>query len=207
MNISVEAHQIITTRSTCFSSRKRLMSARIASSIARLSTDACTLPASMFLTYVRSNAAAIGRTSRRASEICSMCLPPLEHAGALGGDVGVVGERVPRAEHDVVERGERHEVPDQRAAVVGALAEADRVHQGQRADRLGEAALDELDAGDQRRGDGAEADGEDAEAAVGWRNVGSRWRRHVREARSSPTGHRAMGPRAPRVATARAGGA
>ena len=32
---------------------------------------------------------------------------------------------------------------------------------------LGHAALDELDAGDERRGDGAEADGEDAEAAVG----------------------------------------
>ena len=28
----------------------------------------------------------------------------LEHARSLGGDVGVVGERVPRAEHDVVER-------------------------------------------------------------------------------------------------------
>ena len=40
MKISVEAHQIITTRSTCFSSRKRLMSSRIASSIDRLSTDA-----------------------------------------------------------------------------------------------------------------------------------------------------------------------
>ena len=60
----------------------------------------------------------------------------LEHAGPLGGDVGVVGERVPRPEHDVVEGGERHEVADQRAAVVGALAEADRVHQRQRADRL-----------------------------------------------------------------------
>ena len=47
---SVEAHQIITIRSTRFSSRKRLMSARIASSIERLSTDAWTLGASMFLT-------------------------------------------------------------------------------------------------------------------------------------------------------------
>ena len=50
MNTSVEAHQIITTRSICFSSRNRLMSPRIASSIARLSTDPITLPASMFLT-------------------------------------------------------------------------------------------------------------------------------------------------------------
>ena len=94
-------------------------------------------------------------------------LAALEHAGALGGDVGIVGERVPRAEHDVVERGERHEVLDQRAAVVGALAEADGVHQGQRADRLGHAPLDQLDAGDEGGGDGAEADGEHAEAPVG----------------------------------------
>ena len=75
MNTSVDAHQIITTRSTCFSSRKRLMSSRIASSIERLSTEGRTLSASMFLTYVRSKAAAIGRTSRRASEICSTCRP------------------------------------------------------------------------------------------------------------------------------------
>ena len=75
MKISVDAHQIITTRSTCFSSRKRLMSSRIASSIARLPIAPLTLSASMFLTYVRSNAAGIGRTSRSASEICSTCLP------------------------------------------------------------------------------------------------------------------------------------
>ena len=94
-------------------------------------------------------------------------LAGVEHPGALGGDVGVVGERVPRAEHDVVELGDRGEVLDQRAAVVGALAEADRVHQGQRADRLGQAPLHQLDAGDEGGGDGAEADGEDAEAPVG----------------------------------------
>ena len=182
MNTSVDAHQIITTRSTCFSSRKRLMSSRIASSIERLSIDGSTLSASMFLTYERSNAAAIGRTSReRVGDLLDVPAG-LEHAGPLGGDVGVVGERIPRAEHEVVERGERHEVPDQRAAVVGALAEADRVHQGERADRLGEPALDELDAGDQRGGDGAQADGEHAEAA---RRPAARSGEEV----GSPTGH------------------
>ena len=110
----------------------------------------------------------------------------LEHAGALGGHVGVVGERVPRTEHDVVESGERHEVADQRRPVVGALAEADRVHQRQRADRLGEAALDELDPGDQRRGDGAEADGEDAEAAVGRGDGRGWWGCHARKVRCRP---------------------
>ena len=97
-------------------------------------------------------------------------LARLEHAGALGGDVGVVGERIPRAEHDVVERGERHEVADQRGAVVGALAEADGAHLGERADRCGLAALGEFDAGDQRGRHGAEADGEHAELAGGGSN-------------------------------------
>ena len=109
-------------------------------------------------------------------------LAGVEHAGPLGGDVGVVGERVPRPEHDVVERGDRGEVLDQRVAVVGALAEADRVHQRQRSDRLGEAALHQLDAGDQRGGDGAEADGQDAEAPVGRPHGRGGWCRHGGEA-------------------------
>ena len=49
-NTSVDAHQIITTRSTCLSSRKRLMSSRMALSIERLSTVGSTLSASRFFT-------------------------------------------------------------------------------------------------------------------------------------------------------------
>ena len=57
-------------------SRNVLMSSRIDSSIARLEILPLVLSASMFLTYERSNAAGIGRMSRRASATCSMCLPP-----------------------------------------------------------------------------------------------------------------------------------
>ena len=57
--------------------------------------------------------------------------PALEHAGPLGGDVGVVGEGVPRPEHDVLEAGEGHELADQRRPLVGALPETDGVHQGE----------------------------------------------------------------------------
>ena len=92
-------------------------------------------------------------------------LARLEHAGALGGDVGVVRERVPGAEHDVVEFGERHEVADERRALVGAPAEPDRRHLRERPDWCGLPAPGELDARDQRGGDGAESDGEDTEAA------------------------------------------
>ena len=54
----------------------------------------------------------------------------------------------------------------QRDAVVGALAEADRAHLRERADRLAHPALGELDAGDERGRDRAQADGEHAEAAL-----------------------------------------
>ena len=177
MKISVLAHQIITSRSTCFSSRNRLMSSRIASSIARLLMSPLVCSPSRLRAYLRSNAALIGRMSRSVSEIASMCLPAVEHAGAGGGDVGVVGEHVPRAPHDVLERGERHEVLDQRAAVLGALAEPDRAHLREAADRQAHAALDELDAGDEGGGDRAEADREHAEAA---RGGGDSWGRRCR---------------------------
>ncbi len=120
-------------------------------------------------------------------------LAAIEHARPGCGDVGVVGERVPRPEHEIVERGQRHEVVDQRPAVVGALAEADRADLGQRTDWGTHAALDQLDTGDQRRGDGAEADGEHAETTVGRRDGGGRGNSHGREARNverstSPSG-------------------
>ena len=94
----------------------------------------------------------------------------LEHAGANRRRVGVVGERVPRAEHEVVEGRERHRVTDERRAVVGALAEPDRAHLRERPDRLGHPPPRQLDACHQRARDRAEPDGEDAEAALGRRD-------------------------------------
>ena len=94
-------------------------------------------------------------------------LAALEHAGAAGRDVGVVRERIPRAEDDVVEIGEGHELLDQRSAAIGALAETDGVHLGEAADGLAESLLHQLDAGDEGGRDGAEAHREHAEAAGG----------------------------------------
>ena len=115
------------------------MSSRIASSIERLSIEPMDVVGVDVL-----DVGAVERGGHRAD--VAQCVGDLldvpagfEHAGALGRDVGVVRERIPCAEHEVVERGERHEVLDQRRAVVGALAEADGVHQRQRADRLGRA--------------------------------------------------------------------
>ena len=94
----------------------------------------------------------------------------VEDTGVDGGVVGVGLVRVPGAEDDVVEVGERDEVLDQRHVVVGALAEADGAHLRERADGVAFAALGELDAGDERGGDGAEADAEDPELALSGRD-------------------------------------
>src|SRR3989454_1774522 len=64
----------------------------------------------------------------------------LEHAGFAGGGVGVIRDRVPGREGQVLQVREREEFLDLRRAVIGALAEADRPHLGERADRQGGAA-------------------------------------------------------------------
>ena len=90
----------------------------------------------------------------------------LEHAGRPRRRVAVLLEDVPAAEHDVVEAGERDELVDLRRAVLGALAEPNRAHLRQRADRLGQPLADGHDAGDGGGADGAEADEQDAELAA-----------------------------------------
>ena len=57
--------------------------------------------------------------------------------------------------------------------VVGALAEADGAHLGQRADRLGESVADRFHAGDQRGGHGAHADNHDSQFSLCGLNIRS----------------------------------
>ena len=155
-------------RSLFFALKSR-MSWRSCSARSRLVFPFLTFVPLMRVTYLLSNTAGIGLIAARKSAIGSRSLL-LEHAGLLRGRVRVVRNRIPRAEHDVVEAGERDEVLDQRRALVGALAEADRRHLRERADRLRVAAANALDAGHERRGDGAEAGREDAELAA-WRDA------------------------------------
>ena len=162
--ISVEPHQIITTRSSRCSLLNVLMSSRSPSSAARL----------LIRLHVRAvealHVARVERGLHRAH--CAERLGDglevparLEHARALRGDVRVVGERVPAAEHEVVELRERHEVLDQRHVVLGALAQPDRAHLRERPDRLAHPPLRELDAGDERARHRAHADREHTEAS------------------------------------------
>jgi CheY-like chemotaxis protein len=74
--------------------------------------------------------------------------------------------RVPGAELQAGERGQRDEIGDARRAVVGALAEADGAHLRERPDGLGDPPADHLDPGDEGGGDGAEAGEQDAELAL-----------------------------------------
>ena len=89
-------------------------------------------------------------------------LRALQYTGANSRDVGVIRERVPCAPDDVFELGERDEVLDQGRASIGALAESDGVHLGERADRGTKSALGEFDARDQGGGNGAKPDGQNA---------------------------------------------
>lgn len=82
--------------------------------------------------------------------------------------VGIVGKRVPGAENDVIEFRERDEIADKGRAVFRSLAKADSTHLGERAYGLAATATSVLNTADERRGDGAEADEKDAEAALCW---------------------------------------
>jgi hypothetical protein len=90
----------------------------------------------------------------------------LENAGVHRGFVRVVLEDVPSAEDEVVEPGERNEILDQGRAVVGALAEPDRPHLREGAERLRVAAPDRLDPRVEGRRDGAHPRRENPELAL-----------------------------------------
>ena len=90
----------------------------------------------------------------------------LDDAGRSRRGVAVVLEDVPAAEHEIVERRQRHDVADLRRTALGPLAETDGAHLRQRADRLGEALANGEHAGDGRGADGAEADQQHAELAA-----------------------------------------
>jgi hypothetical protein len=91
----------------------------------------------------------------------------IEDACLLRGGVAVIGEDVPGRDLDVLDAGERDEVLDERAAVVGALAQADRPHLGERPVGLGAALLDGVEPRDHRGADRAEAHEQDPELALG----------------------------------------
>ncbi len=96
----------------------------------------------------------------------------IEDPGPAGGDEGIVGERVPRTEVQLVERGQGHQVADAGDPLLVTAAEAHCPELGEGADRLTRTAPDGLDPGDQRGRDGAETHTEHGETAVGRRDVG-----------------------------------
>ena len=98
-------------------------------------------------------------------------LVPVEHAGLDRGGVPVVRHRVPGAEDQVVERGERHEVADEGRPPLGALAQPDGAHLGERADRPAAAPAHVLHAGDEGRRHRAEADAQHSELALRRRDL------------------------------------
>ena len=103
----------------------------------------------------------------------------LEHAGRFRRAVAVLREDVPAAEDEIVERGQRHDLVDQRRTAFRPLAQTDVTHLGQRADGLGNSFANGDDAGNEGRADGPEADQEHAEFAARGSDVN--WSRHKRK--------------------------
>ena len=90
-----------------------------------------------------------------------------QHAGLARGLEGVVGKQIPAGEDDVVELGEGDEILDERRPVLGAFAQPDGSHLGQRADGLRKSATDGIDTGHEGGGDRAHPGREDSESSAG----------------------------------------
>ena len=128
MKISVEPHQIITMRSTW------LLVAELADVFADAVEHGALARAVLHVGTVEPlHVEGIERGRHRSHGAHRVAdrfevAADVEHTGARGSGVRVVGEEVPRAEDDVVERGDGYEVADHRCALVGAFAEPDRRH-------------------------------------------------------------------------------
>ncbi len=84
-----------------------------------------------------------------------------------GGRVHVVVENVPAGEYQIVQRGQGDEFLDLRGERVGALAQPDGAHLGQRSNRLGQAFAYGFDAGHEGSGDRAHAGDHDTQLSLG----------------------------------------
>ncbi len=102
----------------------------------------------------------------------------LEHAGGARGFERVGGDRIPCAEHEVVERRERNEVLDEGIATLAARAEPDVRHLRDGTDRDRAGLAGRFDTGDQRRRDSAET-GEQHTQLSGGRGDRARLRHRV----------------------------
>jgi hypothetical protein len=99
-----------------------------------------------------------------------------QDAGRQGAAVGVVGEEIPAAEHQVREGRERHDVGDRGMAAVAAMAAGQLQPLGESAIGLGEAFVDEGHPGDQGGGHRPKAWQEDAELPLRQRDSRGRLR-------------------------------
>ena len=97
----------------------------------------------------------------------------LEDLGLAGRLVGRIGEAIPAAEDHIDRVRQADELLDGHGAVLGPLSQADLPHLGQRPDGAGQTLADGEEAGQERRGYGADAGNENAEPAAGRRDIAS----------------------------------
>ena len=113
-----------------------------------------------------------GHRLDRAQEIRDrLDIAQLQRAGLGRALVRIVGDRVPRAEDQVIERRERHEILDLGLATFRTLAQTDVTHLRERADRLRQTAARGLDPRDERGRNGAQAGQQHPQTAGRRRNL------------------------------------
>ena len=91
-----------------------------------------------------------------------------EHGGVGGGFISGVGKEIPAAKGEIVERGERDKLLDQRGTVLGALAQTDGAELRHGSDRLRAVRTNEVHAGHEGGGHGPHSASEHAELSL-WR--------------------------------------
>src|SRR5208282_4305935 len=93
--------------------------------------------------------------------------PVVEYTGVRGRFVHVVFENVPTCEDKIVESGKRDKLLYLRRSSVGALAQPDRAHLGERPNRLRKPLANRFDAGYERGSHCAHAGDHHAQLPLG----------------------------------------
>ena len=93
-----------------------------------------------------------------------------KHAGGASGFKSIRTDGIPAAEYKVTEIGQRHELTDERIAVLVTLTQTDVGELAERADGDGMAVAGGDNASNKGGGDGAHAGGENPKAAGGGSN-------------------------------------
>jgi hypothetical protein len=80
----------------------------------------------------------------------------VQHPGVKGRGMRIIGHRIPGTENQIIQCCQGDELPNQRRALLGPLAQPNGTHLGDRSDGASGSAADVLHPGDERGGNCAQ---------------------------------------------------